>query len=240
MKFYNIAGVTVGYGCKYPETEKRSRPYLCKESGYADFTIKINHDDFEDSLTRMPLMTPELLEYMRIGSCFYSALLDFGGFMLHSSAVVLDGNAYCFSAHSGTGKSTHTTQWLEHFKDRNPYIINDDKPAIKLEEDGFKVYGTPFSGKHDISVNTAAPLKGIAFIERAEINSIRRLEPREVFSLLLNQTVRPNDEAKLDRLCELIDKLLTQVPVYILRCNISHEAAQLAYDEMSGNNENSR
>ena len=102
------------------------------------------------------------------------------------------------------------------------------------------VYGTPFSGKHDISVNTAAPLKGIAFIERAETNSIRRLEPREVFSLLLNQTVRPKDEAKLGRLCELIDKLLTQVPVYLLRCNISHEAAQLAYDEMSGNNENSR
>ena len=160
--------------------------------------------------------------------------------MLHASAVVLDGNAYCFSAHSGTGKSTHTAQWLEHFKDRNPFIINDDKPAIKLEEDGFKVYGTPFSGKHDISVNTAVPLKGIAFIERSNTNSIRRLEPREVFSLLLNQTVRPKDEAKLDKLCELIDKLLTQVPVYLLRCNISHEAAQLAYDEMSGNNENSQ
>ena len=76
MKFYNIAGVTVGYGCKYPETEKRSRPYLCTESGYADFTIKINYDDFDEALQEMPLMNHELLEYMRIGSCFYSALLD--------------------------------------------------------------------------------------------------------------------------------------------------------------------
>ncbi len=239
MKFYNIAGVTVGYDCKYPETEKRSRPYLCKESGYADFVIKIDYDNFEESLAQMPLMTAELLEYMRIGGHFYTALLDFGGFMLHSSAVVLDGRAYCFSAHSGTGKSTHTTQWLEHFKDKDPYIINDDKPAIKLESGGFKVYGTPFSGKHDISKNIGVPLQAIAFIERAETNSIRRLAPQEVFSRLLNQTVRPNDEAKLDKLCELVDKLLTQVPVYLLSCNISHEAAQLAYDEMSGNNENS-
>ena len=38
--------------------------------------------------------------------------------VLHSSAIAVDGNAYLFSAHSGTGKSTHTSLWLDHFKDR--------------------------------------------------------------------------------------------------------------------------
>ncbi|MEI3232941.1 MAG: hypothetical protein V8S33_00430 [Intestinibacter bartlettii] len=42
----------------------------------------------------------------------------------------LHGNAYLFSAHSGTGKSTHTSLWLDHFKDR-ALIINDDKPCIR-------------------------------------------------------------------------------------------------------------
>ena len=44
---------------------------------------------------------------------------------------MVDDYAYVFSADSGTGKSTHTQLWLEHFGDR-AYILNDDKPAIRL------------------------------------------------------------------------------------------------------------
>lgn len=238
MKFYNIAGINVGYDCKYPMTERRSKPYLCTESGYAEFCIKLDYSDFEESLVRMPYLTPETLEYMRFGSTFYRELLEYDGLMLHASAVVLDGKAYCFSAHSGTGKSTHTTQWMEHFADRDPFVINDDKPAIRFVDGKFYVYGTPFSGKHDISRNTRAPLQALCFIERSPVNSIVRLKPQQVFSLFLNQTVRPKEEEKLDKLCSILDRLLSTVPVYLLRCNISHEAAQLAYDEMSGSNEN--
>ena len=37
---------------------------------------------------------------------FYDKLLDFGGMMLHSSAVAVGGYAYLFSADSGVGKSS--------------------------------------------------------------------------------------------------------------------------------------
>ncbi len=233
MKFYNIAGLNVGYEAKYELTEKRSRPYLCKESGVADFVIRIDYPNLEKRLPEMPLMTIQDLEYMHMGSCFYTALLEFGGLLLHASAVVVDGQGYCFSANSGTGKSTHTSLWLEAFKEKGAYIINDDKPAIRLENGRFMLYGTPFSGKHDISVNTSVPLKAICFIERSETNSISRLEPKDVFLRLLNQTVRPAEEERMDKLCELIDKLLTNIPIYLLKCNISLDAAELAYNEMS-------
>ncbi len=236
MKFYSIAGVTLGYEAKYELTEKRSRPYLCKESGVADFIIKLNYNDIEKKALDTPLMSEQDWEYMQFGSNFYKMLLDYDGMMLHASAVVVDGQAYCFSAHSGTGKSTHTSLWMQLFKDKGAFLINDDKPAIKLENGKFKVYGTPFSGKHDLNVNTSVPLKAICFIERSETNEIIRLKPIQVFSLLLNQTIRPSDEERLDKLCNFIDKLLTDIPVYKLKCNISLEAAQLAYDEMSGSN----
>ncbi len=235
MKYYSIAGLTVGYDCKYQLTEKRSRAYLCeKKPEVADFTIKIDYSDFEKQLLEMPLMTIQDLEYMRIGSCFYNALLEYSGFLLHSSAVVVDGQCYCFSANSGTGKSTHTSLWLKAFKEKGAFIINDDKPAIRLENGHFYVYGTPFSGKHDISVNTSVPLKAICFIERSETNSIVKLQPKDVFLRFLNQTLRFSDEEKMDKLCDLVDKLLTDIPVYLLKCNISLDAATLAYKEMSG------
>ncbi len=238
MKFYSIAGINVGYDCKYPLAKTRSQPYLCVEGGKAQFTIELNYDELEKSSTESSTMSIQDFEYMHLGSCFYKGLLKFGGFMLHASAVVVDGYAYCFSANSGIGKSTHTALWLEAFKAKNPFIINDDKPAIKLEDGRFFVYGTPFSGKYNVNVNTRVPLKAICFIERSESNSISRLKPADVFLRLLNQTVRPAEEELMDNLCDLIDKLLTQVPVYLLKCNISLEAAVMAYNEMSGLPEN--
>ena len=72
---------------------------------------------------------------------------------------------------SGTGKSTHTALWLKNFAPRAS-IINDDKPAIRIQKDGIFVYGTPWSGKTDQNKNVKVPLQGIAFLERGEENSI--------------------------------------------------------------------
>ena len=52
------------------------------------------------------------------------------------------------------------------------YILNDDKPALRLIEGIWYAYGTPWSGKHDISVNTGVPIGGICMLERGEENKI--------------------------------------------------------------------
>ena len=152
--------------------------------------------------------------------------------MLHSSAVVVDGRAYLFSAPSGTGKSTHTQLWLKLFGER-AYILNDDKPALRLENGVWYVYGTPWSGKHDISVNTRVPLAGIAKIERGEYNEIIPWTGYEVLNTLMKQLVRPRDmEAQL-KLMDILDKLISQIPMWKLRCNMGDEAAIISYEAMS-------
>ena len=171
---------------------------------------------------------------MRVGSYFYTALIDNEGFLLHASAVVVDGVAYCFSAPSGTGKSTHTNLWLEVFKNKGAYIINDDKPAVKVVDGVPMIYGTPFSGKYDISVNTCVPLKALCFIQRSNINSIKKISPFQAASLVLDQTIRPENDELMDKLFNTLEKVVLSVPSYILSCNISKEAALLAYNEMSG------
>ncbi len=234
MNVYSIADILVGYDAKYDMLRSRSMPYLCDGAQSAQFSIRVDQTELEKSLPDYPLLDIQTLEYMRVGSLFYTVLLDNGGFLLHASAVVADSVAYCFSAPSGTGKSTHTSLWLEAFADKGAYIINDDKPAIKLVDGKPLVYGTPFSGKYDINVNTSVPLKAICFIERSEVNSIRKITPFKAATMILDQTIRPDDEARMDKLFEKIEAVVTQVPSYILSCNISREAAILAYNEMSG------
>lgn len=173
----------------------------------------------------------DLCEYMLTGSMFYTALLSYGGFMLHASAVVYDGRAYLFSAPSGTGKSTHTQLWLKHFG-KKAVILNDDKPALRFVGDELVAYGTPWSGKTDEQMNIHAPVAGIAFIERADSNSISVMDKKEAMINIFSQTVRPRSREKTDCLADILDRLLRNVPVYRLCCNMEPDAAVVAYEAM--------
>ena len=152
--------------------------------------------------------------------------------MLHSSAVEIDGKAYLFSAPSGTGKSTHTSQWLKLFGDK-ACIINDDKPAIRFVDGVPYAYGTPWSGKSDLNVNKGVPVQGICVLERSANNFIEPLDEGTAVYSILNQTIRPRKREYMDNLLALLDRVIAAVPVWRMGCNISVEAAKMAYDAMS-------
>ena len=109
-------------------------------------------------------ITREELAYMEAAAQFYHQMLKFGGFYLHSSAVVRDGKAYLFSGQSGMGKSTHTRLWQEVFGG-DTRVINDDKPALRCIDGIWYAYGTPFCGKDGININERVPLAGICFLK---------------------------------------------------------------------------
>ena len=77
-------------------------------------------------------------------------------------------------------------------------------------------------------------LSGIAVLERSDINEIRPFAGAEAIHAILNQVVRPHDMASRIKLLELLDKLVTDVPVWKLCCNMEPEAAVVSYKAMSG------
>lgn len=94
--------------------------------------------------------------------------------LFHGSVIAVDGKAYLFTAKSGTGKSTHTRLWREYFGER-AVMINDDKPLLRITQEGVFAYGTPWDGKHRLSTNISAPLAGICILRRGNDNSIRMI-----------------------------------------------------------------
>ena len=233
MNYYRIADLNVLMDCETEPTVSRCRPYETAPFEKADIVIKGKQSEALASEKANPNLTKEEWEYGVYGGYFYRDLIKFGGMMLHSSAVVVDGKAYLFSAHSGTGKSTHTSLWLRLFGDR-AYIINDDKPAIRYCDGKFYVYGTPFSGKHDLSRNTKVALGGICFLQRGEQNRIYKMDQNEVIFNMMEQTVRRLSMQDMDKMLSTMDVLLREVPVYRLECNMEPEAAILSYETMSG------
>lgn len=229
---YKIAGIYVDMEPRYPRTKDQSEAYRCEEAKKANLTIRINDETMAKMKEMYNLPTDESGEYMYLGTEFYNYLVEFGGFLLHSSAVVHNGKAYLFSAPSGTGKSTHTQLWLKHFGDA--YILNDDKPAIRLADGEFYVYGTPFSGKTNLNVNKCVPLGGICVLERGEKNSIEKLSSEEALFRIMDQTVRPYDERKMEKLLQILGALVSERTIYRLRCNMDEEACEVAYNGMKG------
>ena len=228
---YKIAGVVVDMEPRYPRLKKQSEAYKC-DSEKCDICISLPDEFLAERQKENPHLSLEDCEYIWAGSEYYNSLPALGGFLLHSSAVVYESKAYLFSAASGTGKSTHTQLWLKNFE--GAYILNDDKPAIRIENGQAMAYGTPFSGKTDWNVNTSVPLQALCILERGETNTIEKVSPEEALFAILNQTCRPYDEENMDMLLTILDKLLALVPVYKLKCNMEDEAAMVSYNAMKG------
>ncbi len=151
--------------------------------------------------------------------------------LFHGSAVSVDGNAYLFTARSGTGKSTHVRLWREMLGNA-AIMINDDKPLIQITDSDATVYGTPWNGKHKLGNNISVPLKAICILERSKENHIRKITKTEAYPMLLQQVYRPANTEAMHKTIDLIDRLRTQF--YQLGCNMEPEAAVMAYNAMKG------
>ena len=230
-RYYKIANLTVAMD-SFGRTVEQAEPYLTEASDSADITITA---DWKALQAAQPHLSDEDSEYLVTGGSFYRQLLNFDGMMLHSSAVVRDGKAYLFTAACGTGKSTHTQLWLKNFPDA--FILNDDKPALRLEEGKIYAYGTPWSGKTAHTRNVRVELGGICVLRRGAENRIVPYTGRGALHDILEQTVRPRDPAMMGKLLDILDRLMTSVPVWKLECNMEPEAAHTSYNAMSGKEE---
>lgn len=231
-KYYKITGLTVKMD-SFGRTVTQAEPYLTESVAEPNIVIQ---GDWRPLKEQQPHLSEEDCEYLVTGGSFYRQLLNYDGMMLHASAVVRDGKAYLFSAPCGTGKSTHTKIWRQVFPDA--VILNDDKPALRREDGGWYAYGTPWSGKTDQNLNMRAELAGVCLLRRGEENVIRPFGGSKAVHDLLEQTARPRDPRLMGNLLELLDKLLLEVPVWEMECNMDPEAARVSYEAMQGERKN--
>lgn len=226
---YLIAGLRVRMDT-FGRTEVQAEPYLTETKGEPDMIITSRWEELQQ---RQPHLSKEDCEYLSSGAAFYLQLLLFHGMLLHSSAIIKDGYAYLFSAPCGTGKSTHTSMWRKAFGEENVQMLNDDKPALRLEDGRWYAYGTPWSGKTAQNTNVRVPLGGVCMLARGETNEIVPYGGVKATLELLEQTVRPGTAQGRARLLEMLSHLQETVPVWKLKCTPTPEAALVSHKAMS-------
>lgn len=210
---------------KYKNADK----FICLKMSYTKnyekvWIEQIDHEHKYLSLTDR--------EYMYTNHAFINRVTCLDGVMIHSSCIAYKGNAILFSADSGTGKSTHTGLWKELYQD-DVKFINDDKPIIRIIDGVAYAFGTPWSGKTDLNSNISAPLKGIVILERGEKNEIAPVKLNDVITTVFANIIVPNENKEIaNKALALYNKVLTLVPLYRLKCNISLEAPKVVKEEV--------
>jgi|GEM_PF-617083 len=171
-------------------------------------------------------------EYMYTGGMFSNRIAVTGGVVLHSSSIACRGVGVAFSANSGTGKSTQTGLWCDVFGD-DVIMVNDDKPVLRFCDGEVTIHGNPWSGKTALNAPIGVPLKALVFLEQSLTNSIRRLGVADSLFQLTSQICRPFYDSAVGILTlDAIEKIINDVPVYMLSCDISREAVMTVYNEV--------
>ena len=238
---YRLAGHTVEIELLYPQVHTLCADY--RVEGKPEYRISITPADIAFERERSvrtdarESVAPRAygdgyLETLAVYRRLVGLLVEEDILLMHGSVVAVDGQAYLFTAKSGTGKTTHTRLWLQQFGSR-AMVVNGDKPLLHITSEGVTVYGTPWDGKEHLSTNTACPLRAVCILTRSQTNHIRRISKQEALPMLCQQTHRPGDPAAVAKTLTLVDRLGSMVPMYRLGCNMEPEAAQVAYRGMN-------
>ncbi|MBO4125952.1 hypothetical protein PFZ59_08525 [Streptococcus suis] len=229
-----IAGIRIAIENRYGQMERMSKDYIVEEDGKpVDIQISVSEADIDvfEKLSEEDLPRGAH-EVTAILAKLCDELVAYDAFFLHAAVVAVDGQAFAFSARSGTGKSTHIRSWLKEFGDR-AQVVNGDKPFCFKRGDALLAAGTPWCGKEGWQTNTQVPLKGICFLERGTENKIRPIEQGEILERLFSQLRLPEDSLKMLKVMELLDWTMNHIPFYILECTPDPEAALVSYQGMT-------
>ncbi len=228
----NIAGVTVAVEHRYglpawclDGHETDAPPQFAVSASEAE--LRQEYDRLEGRFDRAACECNCLYRSASLG------MLDYDGFLLHAAAVAVDGAGYVFTAPGGTGKSTHAGFWMQTFGPR-AVMVNGDKPVLRRLEGRFCVCGTPWRGKERLGNADIVPLRGVCLLERGKENAIVPADIDTVIDKIFHQVLMPETPEQVIRQLDLLDRLVAEVPVYRLRCNLDPEAAMVAWRGMNG------
>lgn len=232
--YINLSGLAVEMRSDFDFAKRHCKDYLAKSCDKPDLVAEVTREQ----INAERLVNEEALSYGYCEDiCLYRAIAEqlplFDRTVFHGAAIEVGGRGYIFTAPSGTGKTTHISLWRKAFGDE-VRIINGDKPILRLDGERVDVCSTPWMGKEGLGTISEAPLDAIVLLKRSSENKMTKIAPSECFPDLVKQFYLPRESVSKLKAIEIVDRVLKSVPVYLLECNMSLDAAQLSYKTLIG------
>ncbi len=231
-----ICGVLIEIFHSYGFIRSLCADYIITDGLAPDFSVSVTADDIaaEKAASDEPF-SDAVFEATCIHREIVKKLVRYGVILMHSAVISVDGTAYVFMAKSGVGKSTHIALWQRLFGERAA-VVNGDKPFFTFADGVLTANGSPWRGKEGLGSDISAQVGGICFLERGEVNSIRRATSAEIVKRLFHQVLLPDDAENLNIFMSFLNRIAATVPFYVLQCNMDIDAAQVAFEGMRKDN----
>ena len=233
-----MAGLNIQIDHLYHMFADSAKDYLT-EAESCDFAVSVTEDDLaaEQIKTareyilegKQPLcFPPEVLEVTAVHRKIAERLPQYDAVVFHGSVVAVGEKACLFTAKSGVGKTTHSRLWLQEIA--GSYIVNGDKPVLRVLDGKVMACGTPWRGKEGLGCSRMVPVEAVCLLGRGEENSIREISFAEALPVLIEQTYRSAGREVMDATLGVLKTIGQSVRFYRLSCNMEPEAAHVAYE----------
>jgi len=221
MEYYIglFAGVSLVFGFRYPGTAEYYQGWLKKTcSDQNCVTVPAEYIEYWSQQWRVTDYAYAEFVYSSNYAC--DALMQHSRIVLHGASFLWNGFAYIFTAPSGTGKTTQINLWKELFSEEME-IMNGDKPILEIREKCIYVHPSPWKGKEEMGKN----------------NTIEQLQKGEAAGYLFGRLYSTfTTEEDVTAAGHLLEKILNQVPVYLLKNKGDQESAIITHDFLKSEN----
>lgn len=133
--------------------------------------------------------------------------------MIHSSAVIVDGQGFLFVGPSEAGKTTAALNSSRF------HVLGDEMNLVHFTDEGLMLEGTPFNGTFRDKKPGTAPLKAVFLLNQAQEHGIRSLGAAEAGSILAAEVVPAvglDEVPSTDTVPHMVDtaaRIIAEVPV---------------------------
>lgn len=150
---------------------------------------------------------------------------------LHCAYLQVQNSAILFSAPSGTGKSTQANLWEQYEQGKT---INGDRGLLHKVNDQWFVGGWPVCGTSKICNNITLPIKAIVMLSQSTQNHLESLKGiKAIQSLYAQTTINYWNQTFVNQSLDLLEDIITHIPIYHLSCDISLEAVNCLKEKIT-------
>lgn len=234
----SVAGHRIAVHSQYADVARLCEPYFCDLPPECEIRITDEDIAFErrDSQSTSYSRREGYFETLSLYRKISEEVLAYNTFLMHGAVVASKDCAFMFTAPSGTGKTTQIKKWLDQVE--GAFVVNGDKPLIKVTETEALACGTPWCGKENMGTNTMVPLKAIVLMKRGVDNLMEEIAYGEAYSFLLQQTYWPSAADKQKKTLELLSELKGKVRFFsFIFNNFKDDALSVPYHALMAGSE---
>lgn len=149
---------------------------------------------------------------------------------IHCATMQVNGKGILFLAPSGTGKSTQAELW---HRSRGAELLNGDKTVLSAEKNTVYAYGLPFCGTSGICTNFKVPVQALVLLRQSKANEIEKLNGIQALRAVLENCFGHRKiPGCMEKIINVLGKVLNEVDVYQLNCTPDERAVQILEKEL--------